>query len=206
LSGASKAKSLLLMSGGLDSSSAAFYLTNKGESFDCVFFDYGQRSARMQLRSSKTICDKLGKRLIVFRIKGVSVPFVEKGWLRPHEPITHRNLVILPIAIAFAKEKGYGEVIIASVKEDCEYEKDRIIVISKLKELGSMIGIKVSTPFALMPKWMLLRLGIASGLNPSDTYSCLLGHAYHCGQCSQCQRRKEAFKQAGISDPTRYYS
>lgn len=197
-------KALLLMSGGLDSSSAAYYYTRRGLDFDCLFINYGQRSARMQLRSSKIICEKLNKKLLVADIRKIRELFISDSWLKPHEPITHRNLVIIPIAIAFAKEKGYEEIIIASVKEDCEYEQNRIEIIKELKNLGEILKVKVSTPFAGMPKSFLLKLGVSAGLDPSLTYSCLLGHKYHCGQCSQCLKRKEAFKSANIQDPTKY--
>lgn len=197
-------KALLLMSGGLDSSSAAYYLKKKGLDFDCLFIDYGQKSARMQLKSSKNVCNNLEKKLFIANIKKIRSLFDSDTWLKPHEPIVHRNLVIIPLAIAFAKEKGYHEVIIASVKEDCEYEQNRIEIMSELKKLGEILGVKVSTPFSGLPKSFLLKLGVSSGLDPSLTYSCLLGHTYHCGQCSQCVKRKEAFKQAKISDPTKY--
>lgn len=199
-------RSLLLMSGGLDSSSVAYYYAKKGKDFDCAFFNYGQRSAKMQYFASKKICEKIGKKLIVFEIKDVSKPFIDNGWLRPHEPIVHRNLVMIPVALAFAKEKGYEEVVLGTVKEDCEYEKERYYVIQKLKELGEVLGVKLSTPFAGFPKWLLLKIGVNSGLDPSLTYSCLLGHKYHCGQCSQCKKRIEAFKNAKIHDPTTYMS
>ena len=197
-------KSLLLFSGGLDSSSAAYYFTKKGLCFDCLFINYGQRSARMQLRSSKIICEKLGKRLLIADIRKLRDLFTSNEWLKPHEPIVHRNLVIVPLAIAFAKEKGYDEVIIASVKEDCEYEGNRQEIIKTLKSLGEILGIKVSTPFAGLPKSFLLKIGVSSGLDPLLTYSCLLGHKYHCGQCSQCVKRREAFRSAKIEDKTRY--
>lgn len=199
-------KSLLLMSGGLDSSSVAFYLSKKGIDFDCIIFNYGQKSARMQLKASKEICRKLNKKLIKINIKHVRRPFVEGLWLKPHEPIVHRNLVIIPIALALAKERGYEEVILGTVKEDCEFERERFYVIKKLKELAEILGVKLSTPFAGFPKWLLLKIGIQSGLDPQLTYSCLLGHKYHCGQCSQCRKRIEAFKILKIKDPTVYLS
>ncbi|BFH72399.1 7-cyano-7-deazaguanine synthase [Sulfurisphaera javensis] len=198
-------KALLLMSGGLDSSSAAYYYTKKGLDFDCLFVDYGQKSARMQLKSSSIICGKLNKKLLVANIKKLRNLFISsEDWLKPHEPIVHRNVIIIPIAIAFAKEKGYQEIIIASVKEDCEYEQNRYEIMNELKRLGEILGVKVSTPFAGMPKSFLLKIGVSSGLDPSLTYSCLLGHKYHCGQCSQCTKRKEAFKAANLPDPTKY--
>mgnify|MGYP001772623993 CR=1 FL=1 len=197
-------KSLLLFSGGLDSSSAAYYFTKKGLSFDCLFVNYGQKSARMQLRSCKIICEKLGKKLLIANIRKLRELFTSDEWLKPHEPIVHRNLVIVPLAITFAKEKGYNEVIIASVKEDCEYEGNRQDIVRGLKSLGEILNIKVSTPFAGLPKSFLLKIGVSSGLDPSLTYSCLLGHTYHCGQCSQCVKRREAFKDAKIEDRTKY--
>ena len=198
-------KALLLFSGGLDSSSAAYYFAKKGLCFDCLFINYGQKSARMELRSGKIICEKLGKKLLIADIRKLRDLFTyDNEWLKPHEPIIHRNVVIVPLAIAFAKEKGYDEVIIASVKEDCEYETNRQEIIKALKGLGEILGVKVSTPFAGLPKSFLLKIGVSSGLDPSLTYSCLLGHTYHCGQCSQCVKRKEAFKDAKIEDKTKY--
>ena len=199
-------KALLLMSGGLDSSSAAYYLAKKGVDFDCLIINYGQRSAKMQLKASKEVCKRLGKKLIKINIRNVSKPFIDSSWLRPHEPIVHRNLIIVPIALALAKEKGYDEVILGTVKEDCEFEKERYYVVKKLKELAEVLGVKLSTPFAGFPKWLLLKIGIQAGLDPSITYSCLLGHKYHCGQCSQCRKRIEAFKALKIPDPTVYLS
>ncbi|BCU69131.1 7-cyano-7-deazaguanine synthase [Stygiolobus caldivivus] len=199
-------KSLLLMSGGLDSSSVAYYLSKKGLDFDCLIINYGQRSAIMQLKASKEVCRRLNKKLIKINIGNVSRPFIDGNWLRPHEPIVHRNVVIIPIALTLAKEKGYKEVILGTVKEDCEFEQERYFVIRKLKELGEVLGVKLSTPFAGFPKWLLLKFGLSSGLDPAITYSCLLGHKYHCGQCSQCKKRIEAFKALKIKDPTPYLS
>ncbi len=195
-------KSLLLISGGLDSSSVAYYLTKNGIDFDCLIINYGQRSARMQLRASKEVCKRLNKNLIKINIHNVSKPFIDKNWLRPHEPIPYRNLIIVSIAFTLAKEKGYTEVIMGIVKEDCQTERYLI----KLEELGDAIGVKLSIPFANFPKWVLLKAGIESGLDPEITYSCILGHKYHCGQCSQCRKRMEAFKKLNIKDPTVYLS
>lgn len=197
-------KALLLMSGGLDSSSAAFYYDKKGLCFDCLFINYGQKSARMQLKSSRIVCEMINKKLLTLDIRKLRELFNTREWLQPHEPIIHRNVIILPIGITFAKEKGYDEVIIASVKEDCEYEENRQEVLKALKNLGEVLGVKVLTPFAGLPKSYVLKLGVSSGLDPSITYSCLLGHKYHCGQCSQCVKRKEAFRDAKIEDKTTY--
>ncbi|BDB98206.1 7-cyano-7-deazaguanine synthase [Saccharolobus caldissimus] len=197
-------KFLLLFSSGLDSSSVAYYYAKKGLDFDCLFINYGQSSARMQLKYGKIICEKLKRRLIIINAKNLGEAFVNNNWLRPHEPIIHRNLVIVPIAIAYAKQNGYKRVIMATIKEDCEYEPNRRDIMEKLKELGEILGVRFETPFVNFPKYLLLKIGIKSGLDPSLTYSCLLGHKYHCGKCSQCLKRIEAFKQAKIRDPTIY--
>ncbi|BDC19121.1 7-cyano-7-deazaguanine synthase [Acidianus sp. HS-5] len=194
------------MSGGLDSSSVAYYLSRKGVDFDCLIINYGQRSAKMQLKASKEVCKRLNRTLIKINIREISKPFIDKSWLTPHEPIVNRNLVIVSIALALAKEKGYNEVITGTVKEDCEYEGDRFLIMQKLKEISELMGVKLSTPFSRFPKWLLLKAGIESGLDPSITYSCLLGHKYHCGKCSQCEKRIEAFNALKIKDPTIYLS
>ncbi|NON61177.1 7-cyano-7-deazaguanine synthase [Acidianus sp. RZ1] len=195
-------RSLLLMSGGLDSTAAAFSI--KERDYDCLFLDYGQRSAKMQRRYVKENCGKLGKRVIELDIKKLGDFFAEGYWMRPHEPIVHRNVILLAIAITYAKEKGYDKVILATVNEECDYETNKPNIIRELKRLGEVMGIEVNTPYINLGKSLLLKIGISHGMDPAKTYSCLLGHEKHCGKCSQCLHRKLAFKALGLIDPTQY--
>ncbi|EWG07162.1 MAG: hypothetical protein ASUL_06573 [Candidatus Aramenus sulfurataquae] len=197
-------RSLLLISGGLDSSAAAYYFKDK--LMDCLYVNYGQRSNAMQLKSAKEICSELGKKLIYVNIKDMGKHFYDADWLRPHEPIRHRNVILLSFALVFAKERGYDEVIFPTVSDECVYETNKPKILEEMRRLGEILGVKLNMPFLHMSKPMVLKLGVMSGLDPSKTYSCILGKKYHCGKCSQCEMRKMAFREVKIADPTKYYS
>ena len=122
----------------------------------------------------------------------------------PHVPIKHRNIILVSIALVYAKEKGYEEVILANVNEDCVYEQNKPKITSKLVELARELNVKLTMPFIGLSKSLVLKMGIKEGLNPEDTYSCMLGHKKHCGLCSQCELRKKAFLEANLKDPTSY--
>jgi len=195
-------KSLLLISGGLDSSSAAYYYKDKD--YDCLYVNYGQKSASMQYKYAKLNCENLNKKLIYVNIRELGKAFYSDNWLRPHEPISHRNIILLSIALTFAKEKGYDEVIFSTVSDECIYETNKPEILKEFKNLGETLGIHVIMPFLNLSKAMVLKIGVSKGLDPVNTYSCLLGGKYHCGKCRQCELRKMAFKEAKLEDPTRY--
>ncbi|ARM76654.1 7-cyano-7-deazaguanine synthase [Acidianus manzaensis] len=197
-------RSLLLLSGGLDSTSALYYLKN--EISDCLFLDYGQKSAKMERKFAKLNCDILGKKLIDIRIPNLGKSFYEGETLRPHEPIVHRNVILLSIGLTFAKEKGYKELIFATINEDCKYETNKPLILKVMRDLANVYDIKLRMPFINLSKSIVLQIGIKNGLKPEYTYSCLLGHPKHCGKCSQCELRKMAFKNLNINDPTIYIS
>ncbi len=190
------------MSGGLDSSSAAYYYKNKD--YDCLYVNYGQKSAVMQYKYVKLNCENLNKKLIYINIRDLGKAFYETDWLRPHEPITHRNIILLSIALTFAKEKGYNEVIFSTVSDECIYETNKPEILKELINLGETLGVRIIMPFLNLSKAMVLKIGVSKGLNPINTYSCLLGGKYHCGRCRQCELRKMAFKGAKLEDPTKY--
>ncbi len=195
-------KSLLLISGGLDSSSAAYYYKDKN--YDCLYINYGQKSASIQYKYTNLTCKNLNKRLIYINIRNLGKAFYPDHWLKPHEPINHRNIILLSIAITFAKEKGYDEIIFSTVSDECIYETNKPEILTELKKLAEILGVKISMPFLNLSKSMVLKLGVSKGLDPVNTYSCLLGGKYHCGKCRQCELRKLAFKEAKLNDPTRY--
>jgi 7-cyano-7-deazaguanine synthase len=196
-------KSLLLLSGGMDSSSAA-YILSKMDDVDAMFFNYGQRSFKQQKKAVVKVVKDLEMKLIEVDVKGLGDIFAQGEWMRPHEPIKHRNVVLVSTALTYAAEKGYDEVVLATINEDCEYEPNKATILRDLKILGEAVRVKLSTPFVNLSKAIVLKMGVKNGLDPSITYSCMLGHEKHCGKCSQCEHRKIAFKSANITDPTQY--
>jgi 7-cyano-7-deazaguanine synthase len=71
--------------------------------------------------------------------------------------------------------------------------------------LGLAHDIEVATPFATMHKADVVRLGVELGVPLELTLSCMNPQdGLHCGRCSKCRERRDAFAEAGVADPTRY--
>ena len=71
--------------------------------------------------------------------------------------------------------------------------------------LGLAVPIAVAAPFAALHKSEVITKGIALGVPLESTMSCMQPRdLQHCGRCSKCRERRDAFREAGVQDPTRY--
>ena len=71
--------------------------------------------------------------------------------------------------------------------------------------LGLAHSIAIDAPFADLDKSDVIRLGVDLGVPLALTLSCMRPRAgAHCGQCSKCRERRDAFRDAGVADPTNY--
>jgi len=76
---------------------------------------------------------------------------------------------------------------------------------SRALSLGTGAPIRLAAPFAAMHKSEVIRRGVALGVPLELTLSCMQPKdGLHCGQCSKCRERRDAFREAGIADPTQY--
>ena len=145
-------------------------------------------------------------------------------------PITYvpaRNTVFLAIALARAETIGANDIFIGvnaldySGYPDCRPEY--IEAFQALANLatkasvealeGGTKGIRIHAPLQDLTKSEIIRKGISLGVEYGFTMSCYdpmrspkIGEFVHCGHCDACLLRKTGFKNAGISDPTKYYS
>jgi 7-cyano-7-deazaguanine synthase len=69
---------------------------------------------------------------------------------------------------------------------------------------GTYASIKLLTPFESITKTEIAKLGHTLGVPFHLTWSCYKGGDVHCGVCGTCNERKEAFREAGLTDPTEY--
>jgi hypothetical protein len=72
--------------------------------------------------------------------------------------------------------------------------------------LGTYAGIQLLRPFIALDKGRIAAEGVRLGVDFSRTWSCYKGGEIHCGTCGTCVERREAFMQAGLTDPTVYVS
>ena len=215
-----------IVSGGLDSTVLAYALKDAENELELLSFNYGQRHKR-ELAYAGFTAGRLGAKFQVLDIDflgkllsgsaltdtGVAVPhghYADESMKATIVP--NRNAIMLAIAYGIASAGGSDVVALAvhggdrPIYPDCRKE---FLDAFEMMEILAMEGSKCPTlyaPFVTYSKADIVKLGHRLKVPFEDTYSCYEGGAIHCGQCGTCVERKEAFKLAGVVDPTKYAS
>ncbi|MEN8141450.1 MAG: 7-cyano-7-deazaguanine synthase QueC [Thermodesulfobacteriota bacterium] len=223
---------VVLLSGGLDSSTVLAMAREQGYSCYCLSFAYGQRQA-VELQRATAIAKELGARehlilnLDLDKIGGsaltsdLEVPKDRspQAMTQQEIPITYvpgRNTIFLSHAAAWAEVLGAFAIFIGvnavdySGYPDCRPEY--IKAMETLINLGTKAGqeqqrrFTIHTPLLQLRKGEIIARGLALGVDYGQTLSCYdpspAGLA--CGHCDACLLRRKGFSEAGIPDPTPY--
>ena len=220
-------KAVILLSGGLDSTTVLSIAKSQG--YDCyaLSFDYGQKQ-RSELDSSISIAKK--SNVIEHRIMKISLSDIGGSALTDQSidvpkysesdeiPITYvpaRNTIFLSFALAWAEVVDCQTIFIGvnaldySGYPDCRPEFiEAFENMANLATKQSIEGdrIQIKTPLISMTKAEIIKKGLGLGVDYSETTSCYdantLGEA--CGECDACVLRKIGFENANVQDPTRY--
>ena len=219
-------RAVILVSGGLDSTTVLAMAQSQG--YDCytLSFDYGQRH-RGELHAAERVSVELGDvehkvvKLNLDSIGGsaltdlsIAVPEEETQGI----PITYvpaRNTIFLSIALGWAEVLGARDIFIGvnavdySGYPDCRSEY--IAAFEVMANLATRAGVEgqkttIHTPLMTMGKGDIISAGIALGVDYSLTVSCyqVTEEGLACGKCDSCRLRRQGFLDAGIEDPTRY--
>jgi len=210
--------SLIILSGGLDSTVALYKFRPKL----AVSFNYGSKHNDIEISHAAISCEKLGIEHLVVNMRflgsilksdllksGGDIP--EGHYAEPimkRTVVPFRNGIMLSIACGIAESSGLTEVIIGNhsgdhaVYPDCRDGFINAMENAMLK--GTYAGIRLKSPFLNLTKTEITKLGIEIGVPFEDSYSCYNGEATHCGRCSTCFERREAFYLTGFPDPTTY--
>lgn len=219
---------MILLSGGLDSSTAL--AVARADGFEChaLTVRYGQLHA-VELEAAKRVAAALGAvdhRVVAVDLSplagsalttpGVAVPkdrtLAEIG--APGDvPATYvpaRNTVLLALALAWAESLGAKDLFVGvNVLDASGYPDCRPAFVEAFEALAQVAtrsgGFKVHAPLIELTKAEIIRLGTRLGVDYSITHSCYdpVGDAA-CGRCDACVLRKKGFAEAGVPDPTRY--
>jgi 7-cyano-7-deazaguanine synthase len=217
-----KDKTVVLFSGGMDSTTLLYSLLESGSEVHALGINYGQRHA-IELVAASEIAKKIGipfemadLRSITNLIntgsltnKNISVPegHYEANSMK-NTVVANRNMILLSVATGWAitlKAKAVAYAAHAgdhAIYADCRPEF--INAISKTIELCDELGVKLLTPFKTMSKADICKLGNKLGVPFALTWSCYKGQDKHCGKCGTCIERQEAFELAKVKDPTLY--
>ncbi|SHF60651.1 7-cyano-7-deazaguanine synthase QueC [Streptoalloteichus hindustanus] len=217
---------VVVASGGLDSTVLAYWLAARHSRLTLVSFDYGQRHrveldyateiARL-LDSSHRVIDltSLGALLTGSALTNTSVPVPDGHYTDESLASTvvpNRNAIMLDVAVSVAIAVHADAVAFGAhagdhtVYPDCRPEfVERFARSVEAANEGLLTpGFQVLAPFLTLTKTDIVRVGEALSVPFALTWSCYRGQHVHCGRCSTCVERRRAFRDNNIPDPTAY--
>ena len=228
----SRARAVVCLSGGMDSTVCATLAARDYDSFG-LHFSYGQRTQKRELQAARDVAKAVGLRELMeldtdlFRRIGASaltderiavpeaaVEGIEGASARAGEdvPVTYvpfRNAHFLSAAVSWAEVLGATTVFMGAVEQDSSgYPDCRPAYYEAFNELirrGTKEGeIKVVTPLIKLRKHEIVTLGVELGAPLHVSWSCYSGETEACGVCESCDLRLRAFSAAGVADPILY--
>ena len=222
-------KAVILLSGGLDSSTVLYQAKADGCECYAISFDYQQRHQK-ELESAATIaheCGVVAHQTIAFDLRqwggsaltdrAIDLPQGRSlSEMASHIPVTYvpaRNTIFLSFALAYAEAIAASRVYIGvnaldySGYPDCR--PDYIQAMQEVFRLGTKQGregkaIAIHTPLIDLRKTEIIQLGNKLGVPWEHTWSCYAGGVEACGVCDSCRLRLAAFAELHLTDPVPY--
>ena len=217
-------KAVCIMSGGMDSTLAAYMMKDEGYEIIGLHFNYEQRTQTKELEAFHSICKQLevkdpyvvnldffssiGASALTDRSIEVPTSGVEEG-----VPVTYvpfRNGIFISIATAIAEKEGAEVLSIGVVEEDSSgYPDCRESYINSMQKsinLGTKdeTVLKIKMPLVHLQKSQIVKEAVNRKVPLELTWSCYQSEQKACGVCDSCRLRLNGFEKAGIKDPIAY--
>ncbi|MCX7973518.1 MAG: 7-cyano-7-deazaguanine synthase QueC [Candidatus Aminicenantes bacterium] len=217
-------KSVVLFSGGLDSTTLIFWALAQGKEIQVLSFDYGQRHS-LELELGRKLCDQLGLlqdiikidlRPIVFSAltdPEMDIPSFDNQTKKPHGPpatyVPFRNGIFLSLAAAWAETRSIEEILCGfHVLDSPDYPDTTESFVQAMEEAINrgtkasfgLFRFKIVCPFLKLKKTEILRLGLSLGADYSYSISCYRGQEIPCFKCPACHFRQQAWDEVGEED------
>jgi 7-cyano-7-deazaguanine synthase len=219
-------KGVAIVSGGMDSVTLAYMLSETTDELLLLSFDYGQRH-RKELQYARVCANRLavGHQIVPMAFMAdllhgsalttgdVDVP---EGHYEAESMkatvVPNRNMIMLSIAVGVAiAERADFVATGVHAGDHYIYPDCRPAFINSINQTAQIAtegfkrpGFSIDAPFVTIGKHDIVKLGATLNVPYEDTWSCYKGGYYHCGVCGTCVERKEAFSLAGVKDPTEY--
>jgi 7-cyano-7-deazaguanine synthase len=227
----SSRKAVVLSSGGIDSTTAMAIARYEGFKIYSLSFFYGQRHA-FELQAAQKVANAIGvtKHLVInIDLKQIGGSSLTDDIDVPKDrgeqemtrgiPVTYvpaRNTIFLSFALAWAEVLKSSDIFIGvnaidySGYPDCRPEY--IDAFERMANLATKAGvegaanIRIRTPLIHLTKAQIIQKGMELGVDFALTHSCYdpSPQGLACGKCDSCFLRRKGFKEAGVTDPTRY--
>ncbi len=214
-------KAVLILSGGMDSTTLLYDLIDQGYEVHAVTFDYRQKHRR-EITCAQKICRKLHipHKIIDIGILNEIAPSSltredrevpegdYTGDTMKQTVVPNRNMVLLSIAASYAigipaHSLFYG----AHAGDHTIYPDCRPAFVSAMAtafHLCDWNDVILEVPYLYMSKSDIVKRGVALGVDYSMTWTCYKGGEKACGKCGSCDERLAAFREAGVKDPIEY--
>lgn len=215
-------KVAVLLSGGLDSTTALHWAHRHHEVVCALSFDYGSNHAARELECARWQAEQSGIPYHQIDLRSISahlqsallsgadaIPaadYAEENLKQTVVPF--RNGIFLAIAAGIAESNEAEAIVIAAhggdhaLYPDCR--EDFMSAMAQAISLGTYARLQILRPFISNTKEEITAIGAELGVDFAHTYSCYCGREQHCGTCATCRERRESFIAAGIPDPTAY--
>ena len=224
-----QAKAVVLLSGGLDSTTALAIARAQGFVCHALTVRYGQLHS-VEIDAARDAATRLGA--VAHQVLGLDLaPLAASALTRgdiavpkdrsladigapgdvPSTYVPARNTVLLALALAWAESIGAKDIFVGvNVLDASGYPDCRPAFVAAFQALAQVAtrsgGFTVHAPLIEMTKADIIRAGLALGVDYARTHSCYDpgtdGGA--CGRCDACALRRKGFADAGLADPTRY--
>ncbi|MCD7781692.1 MAG: 7-cyano-7-deazaguanine synthase QueC [Methanosphaera sp.] len=224
----SKPKAITVLSGGLDSCVATSVYSDDYD-ITALTFNYGQKSVDEEIKHAKMICEKLGMKHVVIDLPWLNN--ISNSTLTTDEEVPQpgdeelddldvatetaksvwvpaRNTVFCSIALAYAESMHAKIIIVGWDYEEAvtfpDNSKEYLEAFNKTIEYGSFDDIEIKAPLIDLDKEGIVKKASEVDSPVELSYSCYKGMDKHCGVCESCKRRRRAFIEADLHDPTEY--
>ena len=215
-------KTILIYSGGLDSTALLYQLKAEGREVKTLSINYGQKHIK-ELVAARYITSNLGVEHQIVDLSAIRPLLV--GSSQTDDSITvpdghyaeevmkktivsNRNMLMLSVAGAWAISSKYDTIAYAAhagdhaIYPDCREEF--VKPLNEALENADWHKVSIERPFISTTKAGIVKVGSKLNVPFAQTWSCYKGGDKHCGTCGTCYERREAFIEAEITDPTPY--
>jgi len=217
-----QSKTVLIYSGGIDSTVLLYDLLNSGHDVQALSVNYGQRHSK-ELDCAKSLCKQLNVEHHAADLTALNPLLSGSSLTSPHVQVPeghyedesmkatvvpNRNMILLSIATGWAMSTGASSVSYAAhsgdraIYPDCREEFADAM--NSVMEIAGWDKVSLNRPFSSLTKADIVKLGDELDVPFEQTWSCYKGGQVHCGVCGTCVERREAFQLAGVTDPTIY--
>lgn len=212
-------RALVVCSGGLDSTTAAYMLRDQGYDVTLLHFDYGCRATSRERERVHQIALSMNAECIVLpldysKFTGNS-PLLTEGAIADgiagaefaHEWVPARNLLMLANTVAYAEANDYSTIALGNNLEEAgaypDNEEEFTHLLDMVLDYAVHDGgqVRIVSPVGHLMKHEIVAAGMKLGVPYRLTWSCYRGGATHCGRCGPCVMRSIAFERNGYKDP-----